>query len=47
MSKQCGDKARFHRIRKQNAARRLRVREMQEKLALAADLPSISKIKPA
>ena len=36
MSKQHGDKARFHRIRKQNTARRLRVRELQHKIDLAA-----------
>jgi hypothetical protein len=33
MSKQHGDKARFHRIRKQNIARRLSVRELRDKLA--------------
>jgi hypothetical protein len=40
MSKQHGDKARFHRIRKQNTARRLKSRELQseiqKRLALAA-----------
>jgi hypothetical protein len=38
MSKQCGDTARFNRIRKQNTARRLKVRELQQKLALATPL---------
>jgi len=47
MSKQCGDTARFHRIRKQNAARRLKVRELQHKLALAADPAASLKAKPA
>jgi hypothetical protein len=36
MSSRNGDKARHHRLRKQNIARRLMVRELQEKLALAA-----------
>jgi hypothetical protein len=43
MSKQCGDTARFHRIRKQNTARRLKVRELQERLAPAA---AALKVKP-
>jgi hypothetical protein len=43
MSKQCGDTARFNRIRKRNTARRLKVRELQQKLDLAASL----KTKPA
>ncbi|MGD1095703.1 MAG: hypothetical protein ABSB35_27380 [Bryobacteraceae bacterium] len=48
MSKQCGDTARFNRIRKQNTARRLKVRELQQKLAIAAADPAASlKIKPA
>ncbi len=48
MSKQCGDKARFHRIRKQNTARRLKVREMQQRLALAAEhSATVLKTKPA
>ncbi len=36
MSKTCGDTARFNRIRKQNIARRLMVRELRLKLAAAA-----------
>jgi hypothetical protein len=32
MSKQCGDTARFHRLRKQKIARRLRSRELRESL---------------
>ena len=35
MSKQHGDKARFHRVRKQNIARRQKIRELREKLALS------------
>jgi hypothetical protein len=47
MSKQCGDTARFNRIRKQNTARRLKMRELRQKLALAAaDLAAPSKDKP-
>jgi hypothetical protein len=34
MSKLHGDKARFHRIRKQNIARRSDVRELRRRLAL-------------
>ena len=47
MSKQSGDTARAHRIRKQNIARRLKVRELRVKLALAA-VPAANplKIKP-
>jgi hypothetical protein len=45
MSKLSGDKARFHRIRKQNTARRLKVREMQQKLALAPDPSAAALIK--
>jgi hypothetical protein len=47
MSSKNGDKARHHRIRKQNVARRLMVRELQEKLALAS-APSavVVKTKP-
>jgi hypothetical protein len=33
MSKTQGDKARFHRLRKQRIARRTKVRELREKLA--------------
>jgi hypothetical protein len=36
MSKKSGDTARFHRIRKQNTARRLKSRELRARLALAA-----------
>ena len=36
MSKTHGDTARFHRLRKQNIARRLMVRQLREKLILAA-----------
>ena len=35
MSRQNGDKSRFHRIRKQNIARRLSVRELRQKMGLA------------
>ena len=35
MSKSHGDKARFHRLRKQSIARRLKVRELRKQLALA------------
>jgi len=35
MSKRNGDKARFHRIRKQKIARRQSVRELRDGLALA------------
>jgi hypothetical protein len=35
MSKQHGDKARFHRLRKQQIARRQNVRELREKIVLA------------
>jgi hypothetical protein len=40
MSSKNGDKARHHRMRKQNIARRLRSRELQQKLALASP-PSV------
>jgi hypothetical protein len=46
MSSKNGDKARHHRIRKQNAARRLMVRELQEKLAPASVPPAALKTKP-
>ena len=36
MSRQHGDKARFHRLRKQSIERRRKVRELRDKLALAA-----------
>jgi hypothetical protein len=32
MSKQCGDTARYHRLRKQKIARRLRSRELRQSL---------------
>ena len=35
VSKLHGDKARFHRIRKQNILRRRKIRELQQKLAMA------------
>ena len=38
MSKLHGDKARFHRIRKQNIDRRRKVRELRDRLAAAAAL---------
>jgi hypothetical protein len=48
MSKLHGDKARFHRIRKQNTARRLKMRELRQKLAMAAaHAAPVVKIKPA
>jgi len=39
MSKSHGDKARFHRLRKQSIARRLKVRELRKQLALAKPAP--------
>jgi hypothetical protein len=48
MSKLNGDKARFHRIRKQNLARRLKIRELRQKLALtAAHAAGVLKTEPA
>ena len=46
MSKLHGDKARFHRIRKQNTARRARIRDLRKKLieagmSLAAPNPIV------
>jgi hypothetical protein len=35
MSRQHGDKARFHRLRKQSIERRRKVRELRDRLALA------------
>jgi len=47
MSSKNGDKARHHRLRKKNIARRLMVRELQEKLALAAAVSAaVPKAKP-
>ena len=39
MSKSHGDKARFHRVRKQNTARRLRIRELRKKLTVVVAQP--------
>jgi len=36
MSRQHGDKARFHRLRKQSIERRRKVRALRDRLALAA-----------
>jgi len=44
MSKKHGDTARFHRIRKQNIARRLMVRELRAKIAAAA-APALVPVK--
>jgi hypothetical protein len=38
MSKQCGDQARFNRLRKQKIARRLKTRELKAALAHAKSL---------
>ena len=46
MSKQHGDKARFHRIRKQNIARRLSARELRDRLASVAAPVVILPVKP-
>jgi hypothetical protein len=40
MSKSHGDKARFHRMRKQAIARRLKVRELRKKLAIVPVPPA-------
>jgi hypothetical protein len=40
MSRRHGDKSRFHRIRKQGIARRIRIRELRKKLAAAASAKS-------
>jgi hypothetical protein len=40
MSKLHGDKARFHRLRKQSIARRLKARELRKKLAVAKLTPA-------
>jgi hypothetical protein len=42
MSSKNGDKARHHRMRKQNIARRLKSRELREKLALAPVPPAVA-----
>jgi hypothetical protein len=44
MSKHSGDTARAHRVRKQNIARRMKVRELRIKLALAA-VPAADPVK--
>jgi len=46
MSSKKGDKSRHHRIRKQNIARRLKYRELRERLAAKAN-PSAAPIAPA
>jgi len=46
MSRQNGDKSRFHRIRKQNIARRLSVRELRQRLALAKASAANAAAKP-
>ena len=46
MSKQSGDTARFNRIRKQNTARRLKSRELRDRLAAAA-APVVPAAAPA
>jgi len=46
MSKTCGDTARFHRLRKQKIARRLRNRALQAEIA-ARKAVSAEKVKPA
>jgi hypothetical protein len=46
MSKLSGDKARFHRIRKQNIVRRRKIWELRQKLAVAPALDT-SKSKPS
>ncbi len=37
MSRQNGDKARFHRIRKANSLRRKKTRELRQQMRLSAD----------
>jgi hypothetical protein len=44
MSKQHGDKARFHRLRKQQIARRQHVRALRDRLALAR-VPAVETAK--
>jgi hypothetical protein len=47
MSSKNGDKARHHRLRKKNIARRLMVRELQEKITLASAASAVAaKTKP-
>lgn len=46
MSKQNGDTARLHRIRKQNTARRFKTRELRAKLLEARNLPSANLLPP-
>jgi len=45
MSSRNGDKARFHRIRKQKVARRQSVRELRLALAVAAPVPATVPVK--
>jgi hypothetical protein len=48
MSKHSGDMARAHRVRKQNIARRMKVRELRIKLGLAeAPAADSAKNKPS
>jgi len=48
MSSRNGDKSRHHRMRKQNIARRLKSRELQQKLALASAPSAVPlKTKPS
>ena len=48
MSSKNGDKSRHHRIRKQNINRRLKIRELREKLAAApAGSVAAGKTKPS
>ena len=44
MSRQHGDKARFHRLRKQSIERRRKVRELRDRLALAPVAGAVSDI---
>jgi hypothetical protein len=45
MSSKNGDKSRYHRMRKQKLARRLKSRELQQKSAFAA-VPSVVPLNP-
>ena len=46
MSRVNGDKSRFNRVRKQNAAKRKRNREMLQKMISAKPTASAAKTKP-
>ena len=46
MSRQHGDKARFHRLRKQSIERRRKVRELRDRLALVP-VPGIGVVSDA